>query len=90
MVSVTELRTDGTRNAIAGYAEIDGDCRNFSPAVSEAIEAAIRRIAASVGAAHRCEIENEYTRVFTPLINEAVPRRRRAWRRHGRRSAPRR
>lgn len=72
VVSVTELRTDGTRNAIAGYAEIDGDCRNFSPAVSEAIEAAMRRIATAVGAAHRCETELDYTRVFTPLINDAA------------------
>ena len=70
VVSVTELRTDGTRNAIAGTAEIDGDCRNFSPAVSEAIEAAMCRIATSVGTAHRCETELDYTRVFTPLIND--------------------
>ncbi|MCX7379156.1 MAG: M20 family metallopeptidase [Alphaproteobacteria bacterium] len=70
VISVTELRTDGTRNAIAGTAEIDGDCRNFSPAVSAAIETAMRRIATSVGAAHRCETELDYTRVFTPLINE--------------------
>ena len=71
VVSVTELRSDGTRNAIAGYAEIDGDCRNFSPAVSARIEAAMRRIALGVGAAHGCEVEVEYTRVFTPLINSA-------------------
>ena len=75
VVSVTELRTDGTRNAIAGYAEIDGDCRNFSPEVSQAIEEAMRRIAVSVGAAHRCETELEYTRVFTPLINDAAATR---------------
>jgi hippurate hydrolase len=72
VVSVTELRSDGTRNAIAGYAEIDGDCRNFSPEVSHAIEAAMRRIATAVGAAHRCEVELDYTRVFTPLINDAA------------------
>jgi hippurate hydrolase len=72
VVSVTELRSDGTRNAIAGYAEVDGDCRNFSPAVSERIEAAMRRVAVSVGRAHGCEVEVDYTRVFTPLINDAA------------------
>ena len=72
VVSVTELRSDGTRNAIAGYAEVDGDCRNFSPAVSERIEAAMRRVAVAVGRAHGCEVEMEYTRVFTPLINDAA------------------
>jgi hippurate hydrolase len=70
VVSVTELRSDGTRNAIAGEATIEGDCRNFSPAVSQAIEAAMRRIAPAVAAAHRCEATVEYTRVFIPLLND--------------------
>ena len=70
VVSVTELRSDGTRNAIAGEATIEGDCRNFSPVVSQAIEAAMRRIAPAVAAAHRCEASVDYTRVFIPLIND--------------------
>jgi hippurate hydrolase len=72
VVSVTEFHSDGARNAIAGEARIEGDCRNFSPAVSEAIEAAMRRIAQGVGQAHNCETSLTYTRVFVPLINDAA------------------
>lgn len=72
VVSVTSLSSDGTRNVIASNAEIEGDCRNFSPAVSARIEAAMRRIATSVGAAHGCAVSVDYVRVFTPLINEAA------------------
>ncbi|MEM7270333.1 MAG: amidohydrolase [Pseudomonadota bacterium] len=70
-VSVTEFLTDGTRNAIAGGTTLLGDCRNFDPTVSERIEAAMRRIAEGVGAAHGCEVSFEYTREFVPLINDA-------------------
>lgn len=70
VVSVTELHSDGTRNAIAGFARIEGDCRNFNPAVSEAIETAMRRIARAVGEAHGCSVEVDYSRVFVPLIND--------------------
>ncbi len=70
VVSVTEIGSDGTRNAIAGEAFIDGDCRSFSPDVSKAIEAAMRRIAAGVATAHDCTADVDYTRVFVPLIND--------------------
>lgn len=69
IVSVTELITDGTRNAIAGSARILGDARNFDPAVSERVEAAMRRIAEGTASAHGCTAEIEYTREFVPLIN---------------------
>ena len=72
VVSVTEIQSDGTRNAIAGEARIEGDCRNFDPAVSAAIEGAMRRIVAGVASAHNCEAEVVYTRVFVPLINDAA------------------
>jgi amidohydrolase len=69
VVSVTDVRTAGTRNAIADEAAVEGDCRNFSPDVSAAIEAAMRRISAGIAAAHACTAEVEYTRVFVPLRN---------------------
>jgi amidohydrolase len=72
VVSVTEFHSDGTRNALAGEARVEGDCRNFSPAVSTAIEAAMRRIVAGIAAAHGCEAEVTYTRVFVPLLNDAA------------------
>ncbi len=72
VVSVTEIGSDGTRNAIAGEAFIDGDCRNYSPAVSASIETAMRRIVAGVAAAHACDADVTYSRVFVPLINDPV------------------
>jgi amidohydrolase len=72
VVSVTEIHSDGTRNAIAGEARIEGDCRNFDLAISATIEAVMRRIVAGIAAAHGCEAEVTYTRVFVPLVNDAV------------------
>jgi amidohydrolase len=70
VVSITEIGSDGTRNAIAGEAFVDGDCRNFSPDVSTAIEAAMRRIASGIAAAHGCSVDVDYKRVFIPLLND--------------------
>jgi amidohydrolase len=70
VVSVTGFTSDGTRNAIAGHVQIDGDCRNYSRQVSEAIESAMRRIAGGVAAAHASDVDISYTRVFVPLIND--------------------
>ena len=70
VVSVTELLTDGTRNAIAGTARILGDCRSFDPEVSQKIEAAMRRVAEARPAAHGCAVEVTYTREFVPQIND--------------------
>ncbi len=72
VVSVTGISADNVRNAIASEAVIEGDCRNFSPAVSAAIEDAMRRVAAGVSSAHGCDAEIEYTRVFVPLINDPM------------------
>ena len=71
VVSATELVTDGARNVLPGEVRISGDCRSFSPEVSQAIEAAMRRIASGVAAAHGCEATVVYTREFVPLVNEA-------------------
>ncbi len=72
VLSVTELITDGTRNAIAGNARILGDCRSFDAAVSKNIEAAMRRVAQGTALAHNCQIETDYTREFIPLINDTA------------------
>ncbi len=71
VVSVTELLTDGTRNALPGLARILGDARSFDPAVSARIEVRMRGIAAGVAAAHGVEAEVDYTREFVPLVNDA-------------------
>ncbi|TPN81990.1 amidohydrolase [Mesorhizobium sp. CU2] len=72
VVSVTELITDGTRNALPGTARILGDCRSFRPEVSAAIEQEMRRIAEGTAQAYNVEAEITYTREFVPLINDAA------------------
>ncbi|WP_424984885.1 amidohydrolase [Microbulbifer sp. S227A] len=72
VLSVTELVADGTRNVLPGDARILGDVRSFAPAVSEKIEAEMRRIAAGRAAQHGLDCNVSYTREFVPLINDAA------------------
>ena len=69
VVSVTELLTDGTRNALPGTARILGDARSFRPEVSAAIEAEMRRITEGTAASYGLACEVTYTREFVPTIN---------------------
>jgi hippurate hydrolase len=71
VVSVTELITDGTRNALPGLARILGDARSFRPEVSAGIERQMRIIAAGTAAAYNVSAEVNYTREFVPLRNDA-------------------
>lgn len=70
VVSVTELLTDGIRNALPGSARILGDCRSFQPQVSARIEAEMRRIATGIAAAHGLDVSLRYDREFVPLVND--------------------
>ncbi len=70
VVSVTELITDGTRNALPGLARILGDARSFRPEVSALIEAEMRRIASGIATLHGVEAQVTYTREFVPLSND--------------------
>ncbi|RFB97250.1 amidohydrolase [Rhizobium leguminosarum bv. trifolii] len=72
VVSVTELLTDGTRNALPGLARILGDARSFRPEVSAAIETQMRLIAEGTALAHNVAAEVNYTREFVPLLNDAA------------------
>ncbi|MGX5830639.1 M20 aminoacylase family protein [Mesorhizobium sp. 43Arga] len=71
VVSVTELITDGTRNALPGLARILGDARSFRPEVSAEIERQMRIIAEGTAAACNVAAEVNYTREFVPLHNDA-------------------
>ena len=70
LVSVTELITDGTRNALPGLARILGDARSFRPEVSAEIERQMRIIAEGTAAAYNVAAEVNYTREFVPLHND--------------------
>ncbi|NTE68223.1 amidohydrolase [Agrobacterium tumefaciens] len=70
VVSVTELITDGTRNALPGLARILGDARSFKPEISAAIEKQMRIIAEGTALTHNVSVEVEYRREFVPLVND--------------------
>lgn len=72
VVSVTELLTDGTRNALPGLSRIFGDARSFAPAVSAKIEEEMRRIAAGIATTYAVEAEVTYTREFVSLVNDTA------------------
>ncbi|THK37191.1 amidohydrolase [Ensifer sp. MPMI2T] len=72
VVSVTELITDGTRNALPGLARILGDARSFRPEVSAEIEKQMRVIAHGTGLTYNVSTEVIYTREFVPLLNDAA------------------
>lgn len=72
VVSVTELLTDGTRNALPGLARVLGDARSFRPEISTRIEEEMRRIAEGTAIQHAVETEVTYTREFVPCINDAA------------------
>jgi len=72
VVSVTELITDGTRNALPGLARVLGDARSFHPEVSAEIEKQMRIIADGTAVTYNLAAEVDYTREFVPLVNDAA------------------
>ena len=70
VVSVTELLTDGTRNALPGLARILGDARSFRPEISAEIEKQMGIIVAGTALAYNVAAELTYTREFVPLVND--------------------
>jgi hippurate hydrolase len=72
VVSVTELVTDGTRNALPGTARILGDARSMTLEVSAEIERRMRQIAEGIALAYDCAVSVEYQREFIPLVNTAL------------------
>jgi len=78
VVSCTDIRTDGARNAIPSNVEITGDTRSFTSATSQLLETQIRRLAAGVAAAHGATCEVDYTREFGPTVNDPAAAQRAA------------
>ena len=72
VVSVTELLTDGTRNALPGLARVLGDARSFRAEVSAEIEAQMRRIAAGIASSYDLAVDVSYTREFVPTHNDVA------------------
>ena len=70
VLSCTDFRTDGARNAIPGEVVITGDTRSFTPAVQALLEQGIRTISEGVSAAHGATCAVTYTHEFAPTIND--------------------
>jgi hippurate hydrolase len=71
VLSCTDLRTDGARNAIPTHVTITGDTRSFTPAVQALLEEQIRQISRGIAAAHGATAEVTYTHEFAPTVNDA-------------------
>ncbi|MGH8824776.1 MAG: amidohydrolase [Jiangellaceae bacterium] len=72
VLSCTDLRTDGARNAIPSNVTITGDTRSFDPTVQALLEQRIREISHGVAAAHGATADVTYTHEFAPTINDAA------------------
>lgn len=71
VLSCTDLRTDGARNAIPSTVTITGDTRSFDAEVQELLGRRIREISQGVAAAHGATVEVTYTHEFAPTANDA-------------------
>ncbi|HJR39185.1 MAG TPA: amidohydrolase [Nocardioidaceae bacterium] len=71
VLSCTDLRTDGARNAIPTNVTITGDTRSFDTEVQELLERRIREVSHGVAAAHGATVEVTYTHEFATTVNDA-------------------
>ena len=71
VVSCTDLRTDGARNAIPSNVHITGDTRSFDLDVQTLLEQRIRAISTGIAAAHGATADVSYTHEFAPTVNDA-------------------
>ena len=72
VLSCTDVRTDGARNALPSHVTITGDTRSFDPAVQALLERRIREVSEGVAAAHGATAEVGYTHEFAPTVNDAA------------------
>jgi hippurate hydrolase len=71
VVSCTDLRTDGARNAIPSHVTITGDTRSFDAVTQQLLERRIRQISHGVASTHGATAEVSYTHEFAPTVNHA-------------------
>jgi hippurate hydrolase len=70
VVSCTEIRTDGARNAIPGDVVITGDTRSFEPVVQQLLERRMRELCTGIASAYGATAEVDYTHEFAPTVND--------------------
>lgn len=69
VVSVTQVHGGDTWNVIPEEVVLRGTTRSFKPAVRDAIEGSVKRIAEGVAAAHGARVSFRYERRYPPTIN---------------------
>jgi amidohydrolase len=72
VVSVTQIHGGDTWNVIPDSVVLRGTTRSFDPAVRDAIEPAIRRIAEGIAASCGATINLRYERRYPPTVNTAA------------------
>ncbi|MBL8378732.1 MAG: amidohydrolase [Burkholderiales bacterium] len=72
LFAVTQLTGSDAPNVIPDLASVGGTIRTFSVAATDAIEAALRRAAEGIAAAHGCTAEVFFRRASPPLTNHAA------------------
>ena len=71
VVSITDIKTDGTRNVIPNRITLTGDTRSFTPEIQDKIETHMRATCENIAAAHGMAAELHYSHEFAPTINSA-------------------
>jgi len=69
VVSVTEIFTDGVRNAIPGNVILKGDTRSYSAQVRALIERCMAQLVAGIASAHGAKHKFSYSHEFEPTVN---------------------
>jgi hippurate hydrolase len=72
VVSVTQIHGGDTWNVIPDQVVLRGTTRSFDPAVRDALEPAIRRVAEGACAALGAAMELRYERRYPPTVNSAA------------------
>ena len=73
VVSVTQIHAGDTWNVIPEEVVLRGTTRSFRPAVRDAIEPAMRRIAEGIAAANGASARLRYERRYPPTVNHDGP-----------------
>jgi amidohydrolase len=71
VLSITKLHSGTANNIIPEEAVITGNVRAFRPEVTDAIEAAVNRIAKGAALQFGAEVTVDFRRVYPPLLNHA-------------------
>jgi hippurate hydrolase len=69
LLAVTQIQGSGAPNVIPDEAWVGGTVRTFSVEATDRIEAALRRSAEGIAAAHGCRAEVAFRRASPPVVN---------------------